>query len=91
MMKPKGVAENETGMLEYLEDIIGTTRFKEPLNQLAVHLETLTEERIEKIQQVKIVEKERHDMKVPYEEAIEYLKTENDVTQLRNIKCQKYM
>lgn len=28
MMKSKGANENETGMLEYLEDIIGTNRYK---------------------------------------------------------------
>ena len=27
-MKSKGANENETGMLEYLEDIIGTGRYK---------------------------------------------------------------
>lgn len=28
MMKCKGENENESGMLEYLEDIIGTSRYK---------------------------------------------------------------
>lgn len=28
MMKPKGLTEHESGMLEYLEDIIGTSRYK---------------------------------------------------------------
>lgn len=28
MMKPKGMTEHESGMLEYLEDIIGTDRYK---------------------------------------------------------------
>lgn len=28
MMKPKGQTEHESGMLEYLEDIIGTSRYK---------------------------------------------------------------
>lgn len=28
MMKPKGVGPNDEGMLEYLEDIIGSSRFK---------------------------------------------------------------
>lgn len=28
MMKPKAQTEHDTGMLEYLEDIIGTSRFK---------------------------------------------------------------
>lgn len=27
MMKPKGASEHETGLLEYLEDIVGTDRF----------------------------------------------------------------
>lgn len=31
MMKPKAQTEHETGLLEYLEDIIGTNRFIEPL------------------------------------------------------------
>lgn len=28
MMKPKGASESECGLLEYLEDIVGTTRYK---------------------------------------------------------------
>jgi structural maintenance of chromosome 4 len=28
MMKPKAPSEHESGMLEFLEDIIGTTRYK---------------------------------------------------------------
>lgn len=28
MMKPKGQTEHDSGMLEYLEDIIGTSRYK---------------------------------------------------------------
>lgn len=28
MMKPKAQNEHESGMLEYLEDIIGTSRYK---------------------------------------------------------------
>lgn len=28
MMKPKALTEHESGMLEYLEDIIGTSRYK---------------------------------------------------------------
>jgi structural maintenance of chromosome 4 len=27
MMKPKGATEHETGLLEYLEDIIGTDKY----------------------------------------------------------------
>ena len=33
-MKPKGLTENDGGMLELLEDIIGTSRFKTLFVQL---------------------------------------------------------
>ncbi|VVD06021.1 unnamed protein product [Leptidea sinapis] len=34
MMKPKAQTEHDTGMLEYLEDITGTSRYKESLKQV---------------------------------------------------------
>ena len=49
MMKPKAQSEHEEGMLEYLEDIIGSSRFKEPIEQLANDVETLNEARGEKV------------------------------------------
>ena len=50
MMKPKAQSEHEEGMLEYLEDIIGSSRFKEPIEQLANEVEMLNEARGEKVQ-----------------------------------------
>ena len=49
MMKPKGQNENDDGMLEFLEDIIGSNRFKEPIEILAKRVETLNELRGEKV------------------------------------------
>jgi len=49
MMKPKAQSEHEEGMLEYLEDIIGSSRFKEPIEQLANEVEALNEARGEKV------------------------------------------
>lgn len=49
MMKPKAQSEHEEGMLEYLEDIIGSSCFKEPIEQLANEVETLNEARGEKV------------------------------------------
>ena len=48
-MKPKAPSEHEDGMLEYLEDIIGTNRFKEPIIQLTQRVEELNEFREEKV------------------------------------------
>ena len=50
MMKPKAQSEHEEGMLEYLEDIIGSSRFKEPIEQLTNEVESLNEARGEKVQ-----------------------------------------
>ncbi len=33
MMKPKAEDKNETGLLEYLEDIIGTDQYKQPIEE----------------------------------------------------------
>ena len=49
MMKPKAQTEHEEGMLEYLEDIIGSNQFKEPIDELAKKVEELNEERGEKV------------------------------------------
>lgn len=49
MMKPKGQTEHDEGMLEYLEDIIGSCRLKEPINILCRRVELLNEQRGEKV------------------------------------------
>lgn len=49
MMKPKGHTEHDEGMLEYLEDIIGSCRLKEPIDVLCRRVELLNEQRGEKV------------------------------------------
>lgn len=51
MMKPKGQTEHDEGMLEYLEDIIGSCRLKKPIQVLARRIELLNEQRGEKVTQ----------------------------------------
>ena len=48
-MKPKAETEHDEGMLEYLEDIIGSSRFKEPIEHLTKEVEDLSEARKEKV------------------------------------------
>lgn len=84
MMKPKGQNENDTGMLEFLEDIIGTARYKEPLAKLADKVEMLTERRIEKLHRLRVVQKEKESLEEPMQEAVEYLKIENTIIRLHH-------
>jgi structural maintenance of chromosome 4 len=65
-MKPKATNSSEVGMLEYLEDIIGSNKYVERIESTAKELETLTEERTEKLNRVKLVEKERDGLEVSF-------------------------
>ena len=49
LMKPKAQSEHSDGMLEFLEDIVGTSSLKEPIEELAKKVEELGEARGEKV------------------------------------------
>ena len=42
LMKPRGADKNDTGLLEYLEDIIGTDKFVEAIEEQAKRRAALT-------------------------------------------------
>ena len=50
-MKPKAPNEHEDGMLEYMEDIIGTNVYKQPIEELTLKVEELNDVRGEKVRQ----------------------------------------
>ncbi|XP_050086478.1 structural maintenance of chromosomes protein 4 [Anopheles aquasalis] len=91
MMKSKAQSENECGMLEYLEDIVGTTRYKQPLLKIHERAEMLNDERAEKHNRCKLAEREMKDLEKPMSEAVEYLKLENTLTRTKNQQIQKYI
>ena len=49
LLKPKAGNEHEEGLLEYLEDIIGTIRFKPMLESVAIEIDKTNEIRTEKV------------------------------------------
>ncbi|XP_072474702.1 structural maintenance of chromosomes protein 4 isoform X1 [Notamacropus eugenii] len=91
MMKPKGQTEHDEGMLEYLEDIIGCGRLKEPIQVLCRRVEILNEQRGEKLNRVKLVEKEKDALEGEKNTAIEFLTLENEVFKKKNHVCQYYI
>ncbi|KAK0172379.1 hypothetical protein PV328_005704 [Microctonus aethiopoides] len=84
MMKPKAQNEHDVGMLEFLEDIIGTARYKLPLQQLMDQVDILSERLMERMNRLRIVEKERESLHEPMQEAVDYLKMENTIAKLQN-------
>lgn len=77
-MKPKAQNEHDEGLLEYLEDIIGTSKYKEPIDDAMVEVERLQDERQVKLNRLRIVEKEKEALVKQKKEAEDYLRLKNE-------------
>jgi structural maintenance of chromosome 4 len=76
-MKPKAGNEHEDGLLEYLEDIIGTSKYKAPIEESAKQTEELNEICREKNERVRHVENEKTGLEGKKDQALAYLRDEN--------------
>ena len=90
MMPPKGKTENDEGLLEYLEEIIGSNLFVEDTNLAAGKVDILTEQRQEKLNRVKAVEKEKESLEGAKVEAESLLEKERDIRRKKNILFQMH-
>ncbi|XVF58273.1 hypothetical protein PTKIN_Ptkin07bG0051800 [Pterospermum kingtungense] len=73
LMKPKAQGPHDEGFLEYLEDIIGTNKYVEKIDESSKELETLNEKRSGVVQMVKLAEKERDGLEGVKNEAEAYM------------------
>jgi structural maintenance of chromosome 4 len=64
LMKPKAKDDHDDGLLEYLEDIIGTSKYKESILKANESLEECNVVRAEKLNRVKFVAKEMENLEV---------------------------
>ncbi|KAJ7462205.1 RecF/RecN/SMC [Mycena galericulata] len=90
-MKPKGTTEHEDGLLEYLEDIIGTSSYVEPISASLAQIEVLQEDRASKMQRLRIVEKEKNALEEKKREAEGYLKLKNEKVRAESRLWQYYL
>ncbi|KAF8492752.1 RecF/RecN/SMC [Russula emetica] len=90
-MKPKAPSEHEDGLLEYLEDIIGTSQYKGPIDEALVDMERLTEDRTEKLNRLRLVERERNALEKEKREAENYLRLQNDHVRAQSTLYQYYI
>ncbi|KAL3910268.1 MAG: hypothetical protein SGILL_007759, partial [Bacillariaceae sp.] len=88
MMSPKGKTENDEGLLEYLEDIIGSSKFVEATNEAAEKVDSLSEVRQEKLNRVKAVEREKDNLEGAKQEAEALLKAEREIRRKESILYQ---
>ena len=90
-MKPKAPSEHEDGLLEYLEDIIGTTKYKEPIEQAMIEVERLQEDRQIKLNRLRLVEKEKAALEERKREAEDYLRLKNELVRARSREIQWFL
>ena len=88
MMPPKGKTESDEGLLEYLEDIIGSSKFVEATNEAAEKVDSLSEARQEKLNRVKAVEREKENLEGAKQEAEALLGKEREIRRKQNILYQ---
>ncbi|KAF3179517.1 hypothetical protein TWF225_003469 [Orbilia oligospora] len=90
-MKPKAQGEHDDGLLEYLEDIIGTSNYKQPIEESAAEVEKLNEVCQEKQSRVQLVQKEKDNLEAPKNAAVAYINNENELAMKQGALYQVYM
>ena len=88
MMPPKGKTEDDDGLLEYLEDIIGSNKFLDETKEASAKVEALSEQRQEKLNRVKAVEKEKEGLEGAKLEAEALLSKEWEIRRKKNVLYQ---
>ena len=90
-MKPKAANEHDDGLLEYLEDIVGTSKYKTPIEESATEVETLNEVCTEKNARVQHVEKEKNSLEDKKNKALTYIRDENELALKQSALYQVYI
>eukprot|EP00965_Chrysotila_dentata_P218242 6190478-Pleurochrysis_carterae.AAC.1 len=89
MMKPKAPSQHEDGLLEYLEDIIGSNKLVAPISEAQAATEQLNEQRASKLQSLKAVEQQKQQLEGRKAEAESYIRTEAALHEKRSAYYQK--
>lgn len=83
-MEPKASTKSKQGFLEYLEDIIGTSEYVDPIEKLNEEIETMETECASKLEKVKIADKVKSHLEGPKQEAEKYLSKEREIVENKN-------
>lgn len=90
-MKPKASNDHEDGLLEYLEDIIGTSKYKKSIEKASIELDRLNELCEERLNRVSVVKKEKDNLESGKEAALLYIRDENALTMKQSKLYQAYV
>jgi structural maintenance of chromosome 4 len=90
MMPPKAKTEHDEGLLEFLEDIIGSNKHLEAITESEKALEGLNEARGDKLARLKVTESERDNLEGAKKEAEESVRKGREVRSKQNILYQRH-
>ena len=78
-MKPKAPSPHEDGLLEYIEDIIGSNRLIEEIDKAVEQLVTLNQDRAQQLNRVRAVEQAKDGLEGAKNEAEQFLSLEGEI------------
>lgn len=84
-MKPMATKTEDVGLLEYLEDIIGSNKHMEKIEQIEKGLSSKNDERIEKVNRVKTARAGLDSLEAEKDFAVNYIKKEREFMVLTNM------
>ncbi|KAK6458748.1 RecF/RecN/SMC [Scheffersomyces xylosifermentans] len=87
-MKPKAERENDDGLLEYLEDIIGTSSYKKLIEDNLLKVDELNDICLEKENRFVLVEKDKDSLEEKKVEALKFLESEKELISKKSIQFQ---
>lgn len=87
-MKAKAEKDNEDGLLEYLEDIIGTSTYKSKIEEFIQQVDGLNEICLEKETRFELIEKDKQLLEDKKDEALKFLELEKKLIFKKSIQYQ---
>ena len=88
LMKPKAQNQFEVGLLEYLEDLIGSNIYVEPIEEQAAEVRKFDEERTFSLKKAVSTEKAKEELEGSKVEAEAYLQKERDLCRYNATQAQ---
>ncbi|KAL8269993.1 hypothetical protein Esti_006093 [Eimeria stiedai] len=90
MMRPKASRPEETGLLEYLEELIGSSRFVEPIKEAQQHFDESCHQYQEKANRMRCAAAELRRLEGPKDEALASLKANREAAAAKVILAAVY-
>lgn len=91
LMKPKGEKEGEEGLLEYLDDLIGTNSLIAPIQNLTAEVEEAQTTRLEALAKERKLLLEREALDAAKNSAVDFVTKENQQKKTLIVMCQLRM